>query len=154
MLAFTRARSLTRTVVLWDSLPAGTKVPFSTTGPTTCRQGPMVRIQLPPAKSLRTFGPRAVCSWPHLRQLLQMDPCPDTKGNVPTGTRNAEKGRARILPLLNRITTGRSTRTSTPTVSGERTGGLFRYQGTRGTRTFAVRRGSGLERVVAAETTE
>jgi len=39
--------------LLWDSLPAGTckSSPFSMTGPTACRQGPMVRIHLPPAES-------------------------------------------------------------------------------------------------------
>jgi hypothetical protein len=55
MLLFTRAGTKhPRSVVLWDSLPAGSArlSTFSMTEPTACRQGPMVRIHLPPAVSL------------------------------------------------------------------------------------------------------
>jgi hypothetical protein len=54
-LSFTRARSLTspqRRSVGWPARQAPAKLsPFSMTGPTACRQGPMVRIHFPPAES-------------------------------------------------------------------------------------------------------
>jgi hypothetical protein len=54
-LPFTRARSLTspqRRNVGWPARQVPTKLsPFSMTGPTACRQGPMVRIHFPPAAS-------------------------------------------------------------------------------------------------------